>query len=149
MQPIRLKDLPPADYERLLRRSQQDMQAIAPGVRAIIDNVRERGDAALRDYTLRFDHVQLERLEVTPEEIAQARAALAPELLAALEHAARTITTFHESQLQPEAPVETAPGVCVWRVWRPIERVGLYIPGGKATYPSSILMSALPAHIAG
>ncbi|HEU5369168.1 MAG TPA: histidinol dehydrogenase [Ktedonobacterales bacterium] len=149
MQPIRLQDLPPADYERLLRRSQQDMQAIVSGVRAIIDDVRSRGDAALREYTLRFDHAQLDRLEVTPEEIAQARAALAPELLAALEHAARTISAFHKRQLQPEAPVETAPGVCVWRVWRPIERVGLYIPGGKATYPSSILMSALPARIAG
>ncbi len=149
MLPIRLKDLPPADYERLLRRSQQDMQAIAPSVRAIIDDVRSRGDVALRDYTLRFDHVQLDRLEVTPDEITQARSHIAPDLLAALEHAARTITAFHESQLQPEAPVETAPGVCVWRVWRPIERVGLYIPGGKATYPSTILMSALPARIAG
>ncbi|HEY7356728.1 MAG TPA: histidinol dehydrogenase [Ktedonobacterales bacterium] len=149
MQPVRLKDLSPADYERLLRRSQQDMQTIAPGVRAIIDDVRSRGDAALRDYTQRFDHAALDRLEVTPDEIAQARAQIAPELLAALEQAARTITAFHERQLQPEAPVETAPGVCVWRVWRPIERVGLYIPGGKATYPSSILMSALPARIAG
>jgi histidinol dehydrogenase len=144
-----LKTLPPADRKRLLRRSQQDMEAIAPGVRAIIDEVRARGDAALREYTLRFDHVQLERLEVTPDEIAQARAQLAPELLEALQHAARTITAFHERQLQPEAQVETEPGVCVWRVWRPIERVGLYIPGGKATYPSSILMSALPARIAG
>ncbi len=149
MRPIRLQDLDPAERERLVRRSQQDMQAIAPAVRAMLDDVRSRGDAALREYTLRFDHVQLERLEVTPEEIDQARAALAPELLAALEHAARAITAFHKSQLQPEAPVETEPGVCVWRVWRPIERVGLYIPGGKATYPSSILMSALPARIAG
>ncbi len=146
---IRLNDLSQTDHERLLRRSQQDMEAIAPSVRAIIDDVRARGDAALRDYTLRFDHVQLERLEVTPEEIAQAREQLAPELIEALQHAARTITAFHERQLQPEAPVETEPGVCVWRVWRPIERVGLYIPGGKATYPSSILMSALPARIAG
>jgi histidinol dehydrogenase len=125
------------------------MQALAPDVRAIIDDVRARGDAALRDYTLRFDHAQLDRLEVMPEEFDQARAEIAPDLLAALEHAARTIIAFHERQLQPEASVETAPGVCVWRVWRPIERVGLYIPGGKATYPSSILMSALPAHIAG
>jgi histidinol dehydrogenase len=149
MLPIRLKDLSASDYERLLRRSQQDMQAIAPSARAIIDDVRSRGDAALREYTLRFDRVQLERLEVTPEEMAQARASIAPELLAALEHAARTISAFHEGQLQPEAPVETERGVCVWRVWRPIERVGLYIPGGKATYPSSILMSAIPARIAG
>ncbi|HEX6777959.1 MAG TPA: histidinol dehydrogenase [Ktedonobacterales bacterium] len=144
-----LKSLPPADRERLLRRSQQDMEAIAPAVRAIMDDVRARGDAALRDYTLRFDRVQLERLEVTQEEMAWASAQLAPELLEALQHAARTISVFHQRQLQPEEPVETEPGVCVWRVWRPIERVGLYIPGGKATYPSSVLMSAIPARIAG
>jgi histidinol dehydrogenase len=144
-----LKELPTADRERLLRRSQQDMEAIAPAVRAIMDDVRKWGDDALRDYTLRFDHVQLEGLEVTQEEFAQARAALAPELLEALQHAARTITAFHQRQLQPEEQVETEPGVCVWRVWRPIERVGLYIPGGKATYPSSVLMSAIPARIAG
>ncbi len=149
MQPARLKDLPPTDYERIVSRSQQEMQALAPSVRAILDDVRKRGDAALREYTQRFDLVQLDRLEVTPDEMAQARAEIAPDLLAALEHAAQTITAFHERQLQPEAPVETAPGVCVWRVWRPIERVGLYIPGGKATYPSTILMSALPARIAG
>jgi histidinol dehydrogenase len=145
----RLSELPPADRERLLRRSQQDMEAIAPAVRAIIDDVRAHGDAALRDYTLRFDRVQLERLEVTQEEMAWASAALAPELLEALQHAARTITAFHQHQLQPEEQVETEPGVCVWRLWRPIERVGLYIPGGKATYPSSVLMSAIPARIAG
>jgi histidinol dehydrogenase len=144
-----LKELPPADRERLLRRSQQDMEAITPAVRAIMDDVRSRGDTALRDYTLRFDRVQLDNLEVTQEELAQARAALAPELLEALQHAARTITAFHQRQLQPEEQVETEPGVCVWRVWRPIERVGLYIPGGKATYPSSVLMSAIPARIAG
>ncbi len=144
-----LKELPAADRERLLRRSQQDMEAIAPAVRAIIDDVRSRGDTALRDYTLRFDRVQLDTLEVTQEELAQARAALAPELLEALQHAARTISAFHQRQLQPEEQVETEPGVCVWRVWRPIERVGLYIPGGKATYPSSVLMSAIPARIAG
>src|SRR5579885_3477505 len=144
-----LKELPAADRERLLRRSQQDMEAIAPAVRAIMDDVRSRGDAALRDYTLRFDRVRLDNLEVTQEELAQARAALAPDLLEALQHAARTISAFHQRQLQPEEQVETEPGVCVWRVWRPIERVGLYIPGGKATYPSSVLMSAIPARIAG
>ncbi len=144
-----LKDLPPTDYQRLLRRSQQDMEAIAPNVRAVMNDVRTRGDAALKDYTLRFDRVQLDRLEVTPEELALARAQVPPILLDTLQHAARNITAFHQRHIPQEAPVETEPGVTVWRVWRPIERVGLYIPGGKATYPSSVLMNALPARIAG
>ncbi len=144
-----LADLPKADLERLLRRSRQQMESILPSVRAVMDDVRARGDAALRDYTLRFDHVQLDALEVSPEEIAQAPAQIAPELLTALKEAAANIRTFHERQLQRESKVDTQPGVTVWRVWRPIERVGLYIPGGKATYPSSVLMSALPARIAG
>jgi histidinol dehydrogenase len=145
----RLEDLSKADYERLMRRSRQQMESILPSVRAVMDDVRERGDAALRDYTLRFDHVQLDALEVTPEEIALAPTQIAPELLTAFKQASANIRTFHERHLQPEGKVATQPGVTVWRVWRPIERVGLYIPGGKATYPSSVLMSALPARIAG
>lgn len=145
----RLADLPGEDRERLMRRSRQQMEAILPSVRAIMDDVRARGDAALRDYTTRFDHVQLDTLEVSPEASAQAPSQIAPELLLALKQAAANIGTFHERHLQREGKVDTQPGVAVWRVWRPIERVGLYIPGGKATYPSSVLMSALPARIAG
>ncbi len=145
----RLADLPRADYERLMRRSQQQIEALFPNVRAVMDDVRARGDAALRDYTQRFDHVQLDALAVSPEEIAQAPRQVAPELLLALKEAAANIRAFHERHLQREGKVETQPGVTVWRVWRPIERVGIYIPGGKATYPSSVLMSALPARIAG
>jgi histidinol dehydrogenase len=145
----RLAELSQEDRERLMRRSRQQMDAILPSVRAVMDDVRARGDDALHDYTLRFDHVQLDALEVAPEEIEQAPAQVAPELLMALKQAVANIRTFHERHLQREGKVETQPGVTVWRVWRPIERVGLYIPGGKATYPSSVLMSALPARIAG
>jgi histidinol dehydrogenase len=124
------------------------MDDLVPTVRAVMEDVRARGDAALREYTQRFDHAQLESLEVTPEEITQATSQVAPEVIQALKHAASTIRAFHSRHLPPEGRVETEQGVTVWRVWRPIERVGLYIPGGKATYPSSILMNVLPARIA-
>ncbi len=145
----RLSDLRQAEYERLLQRSKQQMDDLVPTVRAVMDDVRARGDAALREYTQRFDHVVLEALEVTPEELAQAASQVEPEVIAALKHAASTIGAFHSHHLPPEGRVETAPGVSVWRVWRPIERVGLYVPGGKATYPSSVLMNVIPARIAG
>jgi histidinol dehydrogenase len=145
----RLTEVPQAEYERLLQRSKQQMDDLVPTVRAVMEDVRARGDAALREYTQRFDAVQLEALEVTPEEMAQAEGRVEPEIIAALKHAASTIRTFHSRHLPPEGRVETEPGVSVWRVWRPIERVGLYIPGGKATYPSSILMNVIPARIAG
>jgi histidinol dehydrogenase len=145
----RLSEVPQAEYERLLQRSRQQMDDLVPTVRAVMDDVRARGDAALREYTQRFDHVQLEALEVRPEELAQAASQVEPEVIAALKHAASTIRAFHSRHLPPEGRVETEQGVSVWRVWRPIERVGLYIPGGKATYPSSILMNVIPARIAG
>ncbi|HEY7126757.1 MAG TPA: histidinol dehydrogenase [Ktedonobacterales bacterium] len=145
----RLSEVPQEEYGRLLQRSRQQMDDLVPTVRAVMEDVRARGDAALRDYTQRFDHAQLETLEVTPEELAQAGSQVEPEVIAALKHAASTIRAFHSRHLPPEGRVETEPGVSVWRVWRPIERVGLYIPGGKATYPSSILMNVIPAKIAG
>ena len=106
-------------------------------VEPIIAAVRERGDAALRELTERFDGVRV------------ALADLAPELRGALEHARQNIERFHHAQLRTEQAVEVRPGVSVWREFRPIERVGVYVPGGRASYPSSVLMCGIPAQLAG
>ncbi|MFT4255848.1 MAG: histidinol dehydrogenase [Pseudoxanthomonas sp.] len=129
------------------------VQAVAAETRAsvaaLLDDVRVRGDAALREITARFDDVQLDSFEVTAEEFAAARAAIAPELLAAMEQAAQRIETFHRAGMAKSYSVETAPGVVCERVIRPIVRVGLYVPAGSAPLPSTALMLGVPAKLAG
>ena len=151
-QPIaidRLSGLDPEGRERLLRRAGVAPEGVLPAVREIVEGVRERGDEALLEYTHRFDGVRLERLEVRPEEFEDALRVVDPGVLRALEAALDNIERFHRAHLQPQPVVETRPGVRVWREWRPIERVGLYVPGGRAVYPSSVLMNAVPARVAG
>ena len=114
-----------------------------------MDAVRAEGDTALRRYTKRFDGASLDELAVSEEEFSRARAALDPAVLVALEAQVAAVRAFHEPQLPVEEPIETAPGVCAWREWRPIERVGLYVPGGRGAYPSSVVMLGVPAAIAG
>ncbi|MGH7903012.1 MAG: histidinol dehydrogenase [Candidatus Dormibacteraceae bacterium] len=115
----------------------------------LLAEVRERGDAAVRELTERFDGVRLERTRVDAVELRRALDALDPALRHALEEAAANIRSVHLAQSFREEAVEVAPGVRVWRMWRPLERVGLYVPGGRARYPSTVLMLALPAGIAG
>ena len=112
--------------------------------------IRDRGDGALRDLTRRLDGVDLEDPWVSAEE--WAAATVAPALATALADAAASIGRYHAEQrnaLREERRVRTAPGVTAWRRWQPIERVGGYVPGGRATYPSSVLMLAVPARLAG
>jgi len=120
-------------------------------VAAILDDVRQRGDAAVLDYTRRFDDADMdeERLQVSKAEIAAAWAECQPSTLAALDLAAARIRAFHEHQRPPDFDMVDAHGVRLgWR-WTPIEAIGLYVPGGTAAYPSSVLMNALPAKVAG
>jgi histidinol dehydrogenase len=120
-------------------------------VQAIIADVIARGDAALIDYSAKFDHVDLAKLglAVSPAEIAAAKTAAAPEALAALRLAHERIKVFHEKQRPRDELFTDALGVELgWR-WRPIEAAGLYVPGGTASYPSSVLMNAAPAKVAG
>ncbi|HUS16515.1 MAG TPA: histidinol dehydrogenase [Chloroflexia bacterium] len=145
----RLTDLDMGDRERILRRAQGDLAEVLPVVEQVMDNVARDGDVALRSYTERFDGAVLTDLRVTEAEFAAARAGADPTLLEALAHAARNITAFHSTQVLPETAVTPQEGVRLWRVWRAIERVGLYVPGGKAAYPSSVLMNVIPARIAG
>ena len=133
----------------LARPAQQDRAGLYEAVRAILGEVRSGGDAALRSLTERFDHVRPGALEVGEAAIAQAAAQLDPEDRAALEVAITTVTRFHEAQRSAPLAVETAPGVLCERLERPIDAVGLYVPAGGAPLPSTAIMLAVPARIAG
>jgi histidinol dehydrogenase len=133
----------------LARPAQSRSAALRDGVEAIIADVRARGDAALRELTARYDGTTLDALAVTDDEFAAAEARLAPELKAAVREAAERIERFHRAAAPTAVSVETAPGVRVERVLRPIRRVGLYVPAGGAPLPSTAIMLGVPAAIAG
>jgi histidinol dehydrogenase len=133
----------------LARPAQARTDDLRGGVEQIIVAVRERGDAALRELSAKYDRCSLSSLEVDPAEIIAAEAVLAPDLKAAIREAAARIALYHRATaLQPMA-VDTAPGVRVERMLRPINRVGLYVPAGSAPLPSTALMLGVPAGIAG
>ncbi len=140
-----------ADRERaLLRPTQGRSEEVAQGVRAILDDVRDRGAAAVDDWSLRLDGAPARRLEITDAAVKEATRAVGAEDMAALRLASANIRRFHEADLPAAGPaVETAPGVFSRRVWRPLDRVGLYAPGGTAPLFSTLLMLAIPARVAG
>ncbi len=142
--------LPYSEYSsRLLKRPADNDDDIAEAVKAIIDEVRTGGDDALRNLAERFDGWRPDELFVTDEEIREASASVPSELKEAIDEAKKNILAFHEAQMPEEECVETAPGVVCSRKIVPIERVGLYIPGGTAPLFSTVLMLALPAKAAG
>ena len=142
--------LKPAQRTAVLTRPALGNDAsLAPRVAEIIANVRAEGDAALRELTAKHDRVELDELEVGPEEFAAAEAALTREQRSAIHAAADNIETFHRPQLPQPFAVDTAPGVRCERVVRAIESVGLYVPAGSAPLPSTALMLGIPARIAG
>ncbi|MGP3592575.1 histidinol dehydrogenase [Vagococcus sp. WN89Y] len=123
--------------------------SITRTVAAILDDVKARGDSALREYSAKFDKTQVDALKVTPEEISAASARLSDELKQAMAVAVKNIDTFHTAQTLPTVDVETLPGVRCQQLTRPVASVGLYIPGGSAPLFSTVLMLATPARIAG
>jgi len=142
--------LTPDERRAALRRpAQEDGEELQQKVRAIVADVRTRGDAALHEYTERFDGVRLDALEVSRSEYAAAQAALSAEQIAALERAIANVRAFHEAQRAPTLVLETSPGVVCERHYRPIDAVGLYVPAGVAPLPSAAIMTAVPAAIAG
>jgi len=118
-------------------------------VSEIIENVAQNGDKALYQYTEKFDGITLSGLEVTEEEFAAADAVLDPSFLSTLELAANNIRAFHSRQVRNSFILSDTPGVIMGQKITPIEKVGLYVPGGTAAYPSTVLMDAIPAKIAG
>jgi histidinol dehydrogenase len=140
-----------AEFDRLVCAKRESGEDVANAVRAIIADVRTRGDEALCDYARSFDRVTLtfESLRVSEEEIASAEKQCDAAALAALDVAARRIETYHVRQLPPDESFTDDEGATLgWR-WTPVDSVGLYVPGGTASYPSSVLMNAVPARVAG
>lgn len=145
----RLTDLDAADLDLLLRREPADEAGVRASVSALMDEVRENGDQALRSMAERFDGVALDAVEVPEARFAEALARLDDDVRRALERAADNIRRFHEAQLPSDIRVEIEPGIVVTRSWTPLQRVGVYAPGGTAAYPSSVLMGVVPARAAG
>jgi histidinol dehydrogenase len=138
-------------FRQLLDAKRESTADVDAAAAAIIEDVARRGDAALIDYTSRFDGVDLATsgLRLTRHEIAEGAAAAPPETVAALRLAAERIESFHRRQLPPAIDYVDALGVRLASRWRPIAAAGLYVPGGTASYPSSVLMNAVPARVAG
>ena len=136
--------------ERLLSRSQLTDETVTQRVKDIVRDVRARGDAALFEYTERFDGAKLDAasVQVTPEEIRAAYDAAEKPWIDAMREAAARITAFHEKQKQ-RTWIDFDGGIALGQMVRPLERVGVYVPGGTAAYPSSVLMNVLPARVAG
>lgn len=138
-----------AQARALTRPAQAVATRTRAAVAALIEQVREGGDTALRDITARLDGVTLERFEVSEAEFAAAELAVPAELRIAMQQAATRIDTYHRAGMAQPYSVETAPGVVCGKVIRPIARVGLYVPAGSAPLPSTALMLGVPAKLAG
>jgi histidinol dehydrogenase len=141
-----------AGFAALLDTARETTAEVGPAVAAIIEQVRREGDAALMALTARLDRWQpadTAALRVTAAEIAAARAGIAPDLAAALDLAATRIERFHAAQKPADLALDDPTGLTLGLRWTPLDAVGLYVPGGTAAYPSSVLMNAIPARVAG
>lgn len=137
------------DWAALLARPAMDTTSLFGTVQGVLDDIRSRGDEAVKEYELKFDKVELASLQVTADEIAEAETLVAPELKSAILTALKNIETFHDSQRFEGKQVVTMSGVTCWQKAVAIEKVGLYVPGGTAPLFSTVLMLAVPARIAG
>ncbi|MAL80621.1 MAG: histidinol dehydrogenase [Sneathiella sp.] len=141
-----------AAFDALLDQKREEDRNVDAIAADILENVRKNGDAALLDYTAKFDRLTLDsadKLRLTDDEIQAAIKTCEPDTLDALKIAARRIEDYHRKQFPEDAFYEDADGVSLGYRWTAIENVGLYVPGGRATYPSSVLMNAIPAKVAG
>ena len=137
--------------DRIVNRGKTDLSSISLAVRKIITDVRKNGDEALLRYTEKFDNIRLtkSKLKVAKKEIKESYKKLERSQINALKNAAMNIARFHKNQIKDVWSLETEKGVTVGQVTRPLSSVGVYAPGGKASYPSSVLMCAIPAKVAG
>ncbi|HBT43482.1 MAG TPA: histidinol dehydrogenase [Rhodospirillaceae bacterium] len=152
--PLRLDSRDPGfedAFKDLLGAKRESEADVNDVVTAILADVRARGDAAVLDYTKRFDRFDLTAgtMAITPEEVDAARGQCTPETLSALATAAGRIRAFHEKQLPEDLDFTDAAGLRLGYRWQAVEAAGLYVPGGTAAYPSSVLMNAIPAKVAG
>jgi len=149
MKTYNYSELSSTDIQKLVQRNIDPANEIRTIVEDVITNVQQHGDRALFDYALKFDKVELNKLYLEKAELEDIAKAISADQKAALETAYSNIYKFHQTQLKTEDKIETMPGVTCWRELRPIEKVGLYIPGGSAVLPSTFLMLGIPARIAG
>ncbi|MGG2465475.1 histidinol dehydrogenase [Streptomyces sp. RGM 3693] len=133
----------------LLPRAEFDVEAALEKVRPICEDVRHHGTAALIEYARRFDGVEIERVRVPVEALTEALDALDPKVRAALEESIRRARIVHREQRRTDVTTKVVPGGTVTERWVPVERVGLYVPGGRSVYPSSVVMNVVPAQEAG
>ncbi|HEX6956060.1 MAG TPA: histidinol dehydrogenase [Agromyces sp.] len=148
---IDLRDSRPSATEllALVPRAATDVAAALDPARELIDDVRARGEAALLDQAERFDRVRPAAVRVGADELAAARDGLAPEVRAAVESTIERVRAASAAQVPAPETTVLAPGAVVEQRWQPVARVGLYVPGGKAVYPSSVVMNVVPAQVAG
>jgi histidinol dehydrogenase len=147
-----LAKLSPADRAVLMRRAEQDITSLLPTAQTVIERVKREGDAALVDYTRQLDApgYTVDNLRAAPEDFARARDAVGPEVVAAIQHAHDNIRRFHEEQMpEPMWFMEVQPGVMAGEKITPVASAGLYVPRGKGSFPSVMLMLAVPARVAG
>ncbi len=152
MKVIKLKDLPKKDYQRIVNRSSGTNQSIMPSVRKIMEKVRKQGDQVIfKKYQQRYGKENYLSIQVTQKEIRNAYQEVDRPTIKAFKQMIKNIILVQKTQLTKKTDTTIGPekGIKVWREWRAIEKIGLYIPGGKAIYPSSVLMTAIPAQIAG
>ena len=149
--PEKIGDLNPERRKSVMERSMDDISSIFEDVRAIVEDIKKRGNAvALEHYKKHKSDIAASDLEVTREEIDEAYQIVDPEVIECLKTAAMNITKFHQAQLEREMwSIEISEGILAGRVTRPMDIVGCYVPGGTAAYPSSVLMTVLPAKVAG
>ncbi len=138
-----------SEWAKIVERPHLDTSELNETVASVLADVKKRGDIAVKGYELKFDHVDLDTLEVTAEEMDEAEGLVTAELKAAIQVAHYNIQAFHEAQKFKGKKVETQPGVVCWQKSVAIQKVGLYIPGGTAPLFSTVLMLATPAKIAG
>ncbi|MCM3781028.1 histidinol dehydrogenase [Microbacterium hydrocarbonoxydans] len=146
---LRGRELSPADMLAAVPRAAQARAEALDTAARIVDDVRERGEAALREQAERFDRVTGHDLRVPASHIDEALAGLEPQVRAALEEAIRRVRTASEAQVPAPRVTRIGPGATITQRWQPVQRVGVYIPGGKAVYPSSVIMNVVPAQVAG
>lgn len=137
------------DLVETIKRSEQDVNNVLDTVSEILNNVKNKGDEALKSYTEKFDGVLIDDIKVNDDEIKEAYDSLDETLLIALKQAATNIEKFHKKQIPKDWEMEVNPGITAGQIVRAINSAGCYIPGGRAAYPSSILMTVIPAKIAG
>jgi histidinol dehydrogenase len=145
---VNLSKLSKSEYNKLINRSHAKIKKAAPGVLKIVEDVRKNGDGALSKYTKKFDGVDMSEFRVTRAEITEAKKSVRADVLKALTNAKKNIEAFHKKQKKGGWSYRKG-SARLGQIVRPIESVGCYIPGGKAAYPSTVLMAAVPAKVAG